>query len=455
MQASKSLMVRERRALTAGLIMVMTMIAFEAMAVATALPVAEKHLGDVRLYGWTFSAFLLAQIAGAAMVGTLVDRSGLAGPAGVGLALFATGLAMGAGAPTMEFLVVSRTVQGLGAGAVSVAGFIAVSRAYPREIRPRMMAWLSSAWVVPALAGPALAGIVAERASWRLVFAGIIPFAFMAGAITLPSLVRSDRSTRAASTPRSSLVRQGGRTALLVIGLAVLLGGVDLKNIPLAVSLTAVGGTSGIYGMIGLVPGEAGRTVERLVLLKGFLLFSFLGVESLLPLTLVDLDHQSPIRAGLVLTVSAVAWTTTSWLQSHVRFRLSRRAAIVAGFLTIGIGDCGILALLHRGTPYWIALIAWAVCGLGVGLAYPSVTLEAIGSTEGDGDGAAISAFQTAETVGGALATGLGAAALSWSVSGHHGLAPGIGTTDVIGIGGTVIAAVLAISMPALSPPRA
>ena len=63
-----------RRALTVGLVLAVTFVAFEALAVATILPLVGRHLGDLRLYGWVFSAFLLASLIGIVVAGTLADR---------------------------------------------------------------------------------------------------------------------------------------------------------------------------------------------------------------------------------------------------------------------------------------------------------------------------------------------------------------------------------------------
>ena len=53
-----------RRALTIGLLMAVTLVAFEALAVATVMPTVEEDLGGLALYGWAFSGFLLASIVG-------------------------------------------------------------------------------------------------------------------------------------------------------------------------------------------------------------------------------------------------------------------------------------------------------------------------------------------------------------------------------------------------------
>src|ERR1700679_254708 len=86
------------RSLTVGLVLAVTFVAFEALAVATILPVVGRHLGDLRLYGWVFSAFLLASLMGIVIAGTLADRVPLGRLMLAGLALFALGLIIG-GAP--------------------------------------------------------------------------------------------------------------------------------------------------------------------------------------------------------------------------------------------------------------------------------------------------------------------------------------------------------------------
>src|ERR1700733_9833582 len=85
------------RRLTVGLVLAVTFVAFEALAVATILPVVGRQLGDLRLYGWVFSAFLLASLIGIVLAGTLADRVPLGQPMLAGLVLFAVGLIIGGG----------------------------------------------------------------------------------------------------------------------------------------------------------------------------------------------------------------------------------------------------------------------------------------------------------------------------------------------------------------------
>src|SRR5206468_1463926 len=81
-----------RRSLTIGLVLTVTAVAFEALAVATVLPVTVRELGDLRLYGWVFSAFMLADLVGLTLWGRLAVRRGPARSYSAGVALFAAGL---------------------------------------------------------------------------------------------------------------------------------------------------------------------------------------------------------------------------------------------------------------------------------------------------------------------------------------------------------------------------
>ena len=104
----------DRRALTIGLILTITLVAFEALAVSTVMPIVAAELGGFELYGWVFSAFFLGSLIGIVVVGGLIDRGGLAVPFVAGLGLFAAGLLIGGLAPSMPVLVAARLIQEIG-----------------------------------------------------------------------------------------------------------------------------------------------------------------------------------------------------------------------------------------------------------------------------------------------------------------------------------------------------
>ena len=148
-------------------------VAFEALAVATVAPRVARDLGGLDLYGWTFAAFMLANLVSVVISGHAADRHGPAPPFAAGLLLFTSGLLVCGFAPTMPVLVLGRAIQGLGAGALLATAYVAIGRAYDERERPRQFALLSTAWVVPGLVAPGLAGVIAEQFGWRFVFLGL------------------------------------------------------------------------------------------------------------------------------------------------------------------------------------------------------------------------------------------------------------------------------------------
>src|SRR5438093_211450 len=143
------------RGLTIGLVLNVTFVAFEALAIATVMPLVADDLSGLALYGWVFSSFLLADLVGIVLAGELADRSGPAVPFGVGLVLFAIGLLLGGLAPSMPVLVAARAIQGFGAGAIPAGAYVVLGRTYPDSLRPRMFAILSTPCVVLGIAGHA------------------------------------------------------------------------------------------------------------------------------------------------------------------------------------------------------------------------------------------------------------------------------------------------------------
>ncbi|MGH9112202.1 MAG: MFS transporter, partial [Acidimicrobiales bacterium] len=177
-----------RRRLTAGLVLTITLVAFESLAIATVMPVVSDDLGGLGLYGWVFSGFFLGSLLGIVLAGEAADRRGTRAPFLAGLVLFSIGLVIGGSAQSMAGLVAGRVAQGIGAGVIPAVAYASVGRGYPPELRPRVFAVFSSAWVIPGLIGPAAASAIERWTSWRVVFLALLPFVVLAAVMALPAL---------------------------------------------------------------------------------------------------------------------------------------------------------------------------------------------------------------------------------------------------------------------------
>ena len=341
------------RLLTSGLLLTVVAWAFEALAVATVLPATVDDLGGLHLYGWVFGAFMLATLVGISVAGGEVDRVGPARPFVVGISLFVVGLLIGGFAPSMLVLIGGRTIQGLGSGIIGSVAYAVVGRGYPEAARPRMLALWSTAWVVPGLAGPALAGFVADVASWRWVFFGIVPLPLLALVLTLSSLRRIPPGVAA---PREwTRLRDA---VLLALGFATVLIGFGRDAWLLAAPLVVGGGLVAVPALRRLVPPGTLRAApgpQAAVAGLAVLNFAFFGVEVFIPLALTDLRGQGTAFAGLALTASAITWTIGSWVLDRRAKLASRRGLVRLGMALVALGIGMVWLVLYPAVPVLVA----------------------------------------------------------------------------------------------------
>ncbi|MFI5226539.1 MAG: MFS transporter [Candidatus Limnocylindrales bacterium] len=441
-----------RRALTVGLVLSITLVAFEALAVSTVMPVVARELGGLDLYGWVFSAFFLANLIGIVVVGILIDRGGLIRPFVGGLSLFGIGLLIGGLAPTMPILIAGRFLQGFGAGAIAPVAYVAIGRSLPEELRARMFATLSTAWVLPGVIGPAIAGLIAEQWTWRAVFLGLIPLIVVSGSLAVVGLRRVPAVDPAHASAEHAVAADSGRrlprAILLSFSAALVLAGLSNPEPILAVAFVAVGRGLGVPAFRSLEPAgalQAGGRLPSAVLLRGLATFSFFSVDAYVSLLLVDWRGTTPAVAGIALTGATVSWTAGSWIQARgvARYGPARFVGVGMAVVAAGIGATALVLL--PSVPIAWAVPAFSLAGFGMGLAYSSFTLVVLSEAEPGAEGTATAGLQLSDTLGTALGTGIAGAFVAVSVRAGQVSAVGIALSFAMG-------AAVAILASALSP---
>jgi MFS family permease len=180
----------------------------------------------------------------------------------------------------------------------------------------------------------------------------------------------------------------------------------------------------------------------------GLLNLAFFGVDAFVPLAITNGRGQSATVAGLALTAATICWTAGSWVQAHFAARQSRRLVASVGLALIGVGIVGSAAALSPATPLMLALVAWGVAGLGMGLAFSTMSLVVLETAPAGQEGAASSALQLANTLGVALGAGLGGAIIGNAEQGGVSIS-GLVTHDLLMLGVTGLALFVAQRLPA------
>jgi len=437
---------RRHRALTVGLVLTVAFSAFEALAVGTVLPVTVREIGGLGLYGWAFSAFMLANLVGIVAAGNASDARGPAFPFTGGVALFVAGLVLAGVAPSMPVVVAARVVQGLGAGAIAAVSYAAIASGYSDAAKPRMLALLSSAWVVPGLVGPALAGAVADHLGWRLVFLGLAPPTIVAAALAIPPLRRLPRSETAAGGDRLR------RALLLATGFAATLLALERGASWLTLPLLAGGLAVALPAFGNLVPPGTLRAAPgqpAALAVMGLLGVAFFGAEVFVPLALTDVRGHTATVAGLPLTLGTISWTAGAWVQERFAATRSRRALIGLGLLLLATGVGATASVLVPSVPLAIVTLAWGVAALGMGIAYSTAALAILELAPAGREGESSAALQLVMTLGTALGTGAGGALLAGVVRGGGETALGIAAAYATSLATLVVGLAITPRLPA------
>jgi MFS family permease len=379
-------------------------VAFESMAVATAMPTAVRELHGLAWYGWPFSAFLVASVVGMVLGGDLDDRRGSQIAVLAGVATFAAGLLAGGLSGSMALFIGARALQGVGGGIISVSLYVLAGRAYQPELRPRLFAAFSAAWVLPALIGPLLAGLITSHLGWRWVFLGMLPLIVLGLALLLPAL------RRLAVPDGTAVVAPARRWWAMVSGLGIAaLQYAGQRLDVLAIGLAPVGVLLLVLGLRALLPAgtvRLGRGLPAVVGARGLLAGAFFGMDALLPLSLTELHGYDPTAAGVPLTAGALGWAVASQLQGR-RPDVSRVVLLRLGFVLLALGLAGTALVAVPQVPGWPSYLTWGVAGLGMGLGMPSLSILLLAQSPEHRRGADSAAFQIADVTGSALCVGV------------------------------------------------
>jgi len=442
-----------RRRLTLGLVLTITLVAFEALAISTVMPVVAADLGGLGLYGWVFSGFFLGSLLGIVLAGRAADRRGTAAPFLAGLFLFAVGLLAGGLAPSMALLVAARAAQGIGAGAIPAIAYASVGRSYPPAVRPRVFAVFSSAWVIPGLIGPAASSAIAGAWSWRLVFLALLPFVALAAVITLPALSRTEGPRPDADGVPPEDDRRG-HGVQLTVGVALVLGSISGPPPLVAVPLAALGVPVAVRAFLRLVPEGTLRLAVGMpaaILVRGILTFAFFGTDAYVSLSFQDVRHQPTWVAGAALTACTLCWTAAAWVQERWIHRVGPRRVVGTGFVILAVSIALMFGVLGS-LPIVLAVGVWGLGGFAIGLAYAPLSVTVLGLAEPGHEGTASASLQLTDVLGIALGAGLGGAfvalgeAQGWATRSALELA--FTCTLAVAIGGIFAARRLPASLP-------
>ena len=439
---AETLFSRGRAGASIGTIALVSLLAFEAMAVAAAMPAIAHALDGLGLYALAFGGTLAASVVGMVLAGASCDRHGARQATSLGLVVFAAGLLLAGFADDMAWVVAGRIVQGLGAGMLGVALYVGMGLLIPPALHPRLFALFAAAWVVPALLGPSLAAWMVGQFSWRSVFLAVALVVPLTAALLLPAFSRLPPPLRA--TGGANMLRPRIGWAVMGAGGALLLhaasqaSGTAPTLLMLALGLaTACAAAARLLPRGSLV---AAHGLPAVIALRGLIAAAFASAEVFLPLYLTRESGWSLAQAGLALSIGAVCWSGGSALQARIGATPWRRHGLRLGFLAIAAGTAVVAAQMLLGRAPWVAVGGWAIAGFGIGLGFPMLSVLTLSLSKPAEQGGNASALQLSDALCSSAALALAGALFGLAgARGPYGYALVFALATGLALGGAVL----------------
>ncbi|MHA7135169.1 MFS transporter [Oerskovia turbata] len=393
-----------QRTVLVGMVALVLLGAFEALAVATAMHTVAVALDGMALYAVAFAGSIAASVVGMVAAGRWCDRFGPSPSLWGGVGLFLAGLVVSGLAPVMEVFVAGRVVQGLGTGMYIVALYVLVARVFPEDQRPSVFAAFAAAWVVPSLVGPVISGLIVEHLGWRWVFLAVPVLAVPAVLMMRPGLRAVVHDRRATGDDTGGAALWWAVAAAAGIGLLHFAGQQEGARlyVPLAVALALV-----VVAVPRLLPrgtARAARGLPSVIAIRGLIAAAFTGTEVLLPLLLQSERALTPTQAGGILTFGAIGWSVGAWLRGKARWGWPHARYVLVGALLVAGGIAGTVLLAWAAVPPLVGMLAWTFAGLGMGMAHPTLSVLTLSLSPEDQQGANSSALQVSDALSAAIA---------------------------------------------------
>jgi EmrB/QacA subfamily drug resistance transporter len=393
--------------------------ALDVTIVGTAMPTIIGRLGGMSLFPWVFSAYLLTYTVTTPIYGKLADLFGRRVVYAWGTGIFLLGSVLCGLSENMIQLIVFRTVQGLGAGAVLPVTITIIGDIFTLEERGRMQGLFSSVWGVSAIIGPALGGVIVDYLDWRWIFYLNLPIGIVSILMLLFYLEERKPSGRLQLDYPGSTTLMLGVSALL---LALLQGGTAHSwSSPFILTMFLL--ATGFLLAFIKIESRALEPILPLTLFQNRIIsisvavnftagMVLIGVSSYVPLFVQGVSGGTAVNAGAALAPMSIGWPLGSIVGGRFLLRVGYKKMAVLGMALQVVAAVLLLTLGPASTRAFIAATTFTM-GLGLGFCTTALIVMVQAVVEWNRRGVATAIVQFMRTLGATLGIAVTGTALN------------------------------------------
>lgn len=432
------------------------MTALDNLVVGVALPSIRTDLGgSLESLEWTVNAYTLAFAVMLLTGAALGDRFGRKRMFLIGVSIFTAASALAALAPSVEALIATRALQGIGAAIVTPLTLTMVSEAFPPEKRGAALGiWGGISGLGVAL-GPFVGGAIVEGIAWQWIFWLNVPVGIALVPLAARYLTESHGPDKALDLGGMALAGAG----LFGITFGIIRG--ESLGWTSTTVLASLG--VGVALLAAFLRWERGRREPMLPLrffrsrsfsatqaLSFAMFFGTFGSIFLLSQYFQTAQGLGPFEAG----ARTLPWTAMPMFVAPIAGLLSDRVGtkplMFTGMLLQAGGLAWLTAILEPTTSFSSLIVPFAMAGSGMALVFPTAAATVLASVRPIEAGKASGANNAIREVGGVM--GVAVLASVFAANGGYespqAFTDGVGAALPVAVVMLAIAAVLALLVP-------
>ena len=426
------------------------------VATNTTASLAQPLIGETFAVGpadtaWVVFGYSATFAIGTAVWGGIATRLGLVPTLVAGVALLGTGSLLAAVAPSLELLVGSRLLQGIGSGAIPTLSTALIAGRFDGADRARALGVIIAAVGGGQALGPLVGGVLIEFVGWRA--------AVSIGVISIPAVAVLARSQSGRVTPAGEIrpIDWTGAALVSVVALGLtfvlnrgpLLGVTALTVVPLLAAFAAAAAlwTRGATLPDAFVPRDVLQhpVFQRVVPLGAVGLSAFVGTIVLIPILGSRVYGLEGLTLGLLLLPLALAATIASPNNARVQALIGTPATTRIALVLLGVGS---LVVGLGAVPVGLAALVpgLVMLGTGFGLLNAPLLARLTHGISGPRQPVAVGIYNLTFFLGGAVGAAISSAIvqIGFDLPGLGGALPGFSTAQLLLAVGPLAAALLA-----------